>query len=117
VMVIRLLNLPEHLPVPIGFQRDAALVVLLGQKALARGPAVVEQGALVGQIPVLPRRIGHLPGMRHIALNIDEVHHATASRRREQRETGRSALRGRSRASQCRGAGQCSGRYSWRPLV
>ena len=97
VMMVRIPVLPEDVPVPVGFQHYAALEPLEAVKDVPRAVvphlAAVEQVAVGQQVAVQPRRVGHLPLVRHLTGGVQQIDGAVAGHRGIEGIAGAGALR------------------------
>src|SRR5215470_1840412 len=91
-MLIRIAEFPQHLSAPIRFQNDSARrYSRLACEPSTRNCADVEEGAVLGQVPILGG-IRHLPRVLDVPLQVDQIHHAPR-RGCEERGPWKSALR------------------------
>ena len=92
-MMIRPAQLPQDLAVPIDLHYGAAHERLLAEERLIRDLTVVEERAALREVAVEAGGIGHLPGVDHRTLDVDEIHGAARGHGREQRVARPGALR------------------------
>ena len=97
VVMVRIPVFPEDVAVPVGFQHYAALEPLEAVKdvpgAVVPHFAAVEQVAVGQQVAVQPRRVGHLPLVRHLAGGVQQIDSAIAGHRGVEGMAGAGALR------------------------
>ena len=86
VVMVGLAHLPKNFSVPIRFEHNAALPGLPADKAfrVLDRFAVVKKRAVICEIAGVAGRIGHLPTMDEVAVDIDQINLAAAALRREQ---------------------------------
>ena len=94
-MMVRVAHFPKHAPIPVGFQRGAAFPGLATDEAcrVLYDLPIVEESASLCQIAVIARRMGHLPGVNNLSLDVDEINLTATTLRREQGKAFRGSVR------------------------
>ena len=87
VVMVRMPDFPQHLPVPIRFEDGAALEAgpRLEAREVLHDLAAIEQMPAREQMAVKPRPVGQPPSVRDLAVHVDEIHCPVAVHRGEQR--------------------------------
>ena len=73
MVMIFMLDLPEHLAVPVHFQRRAAFECRLAKMTRIGDLTVVEKRSARREVAVKAGRVRHLPGVNDLTLHIDQV--------------------------------------------
>src|SRR5215813_5006485 len=87
MMVVRMLDLPDGLAVPVHLEGGARLEARPGFEApeVVHDLAGIEEMTVVEQIAIESRTIGHPPGVDDLTAHIDEIYGSVAEHRGEQR--------------------------------
>src|SRR5262249_37899806 len=95
VVMVRMLDLPDGLAVPVDLEGGARLEARPRFEApeVLHHLAGVEEMAGVEEIAVEARAIRQTPRVDHVAVHVDQVHGAVAEHRREERVAGEGASR------------------------
>jgi hypothetical protein len=94
MVVVRMAYFPENSTIPIRFKDDAAFPRLPADEAIRLFDdfSVVKQRASFGQIAVVAGRVGHLPAVGYVAVNVDQINFAAAVLRRKQGKAGKRSI-------------------------
>jgi hypothetical protein len=68
MVMIRMADFPEHLPVPVRFQHHAALERKAAEKIVLGAASVEEERPALGKVTRQVGRVRHLPRVDHLAL-------------------------------------------------